>query len=135
MTLLPFDLQKALAGHPVVYLGSNIDVKMAIAIEQIAYFKNVEPENRVIVTFNAWVYLQYFNEEGKSSEGALFLLALEPKKMKKWVNIYSYGSSRTSAIWDSKEQADRCSSSNRIACIPIEFTEGEGLEEGLEEGK
>ena len=61
----------------------------------------------------------------------------EPKKVKGWVNVYSATSQidsqymHVSVLYDSKQTADLCAVGlqykNRIACIPIEFTEGEGL--------
>ena len=55
----------------------------------------------------------------------------EPKKVKGWVNVYSLkcleGLASCENVWPSKEKANKEASRNRIACIPIEFTEGEGL--------
>lgn len=44
-----------------------------------------------------------------------------PKKHKVWVNIYPTTGNAT------REQADHYATPSRIACIPVEFTEGEGL--------
>lgn len=56
-------------------------------------------------------------------EGRLDLVNIS-EKIERWVNIYSreYGHA-------TKEEADACAGNakDRIACIPIEFTEGEGL--------
>ncbi len=52
----------------------------------------------------------------------------EPKKVKGWVNVYKGQDYSAAVIFDSKEKADKQRHvPNRIACIPIEFTEGEGL--------
>lgn len=54
----------------------------------------------------------------------------EPKKVKGWINIYQ-PYKKCSVVYDSKKKADEYSNEYanhvRIACIPIEFTEGEGL--------
>lgn len=50
----------------------------------------------------------------------------KPRKIKGWVNVYP---ERVGAhLYSTKEHADRCADPRRIACIPIEYTEGEGLE-------
>ncbi len=52
---------------------------------------------------------------------------VKPEKKKFWLNIYSNGSK---AAYDSRESADeRCglSISPRIACIEVEYEEGQGL--------
>lgn len=48
-----------------------------------------------------------------------------PVKHKRWVNIYYYGG------WThhSRQEADECAIGSRLACIEIEFTEGQGLED------
>lgn len=58
----------------------------------------------------------------------------EPKKVKGWVNVYGcYPTYVLCDFYFSKMESDKMSvlprlgSSKRIACIPIEFTEGEGL--------
>ena len=47
-----------------------------------------------------------------------------PEKITRWVNIYS---DRPGAVFFLRKDADVCAASARIACIKIEFTEGEGL--------
>lgn len=46
---------------------------------------------------------------------------VKPQKHKRWVNIYYTN------LFEKKEHADDGASSFRIACIEIEFEEGEGL--------
>lgn len=48
-----------------------------------------------------------------------------PEKHVRWLNVYPTGLGR---LYLSREEADRFSSPNRIACIRIEYEEGEGLE-------
>ena len=48
-----------------------------------------------------------------------------PEKITRWVNFYKNG--RDGGVHPTKVDADRCATANRIACIPVEFDEGEGL--------
>lgn len=49
-----------------------------------------------------------------------------PVRRRKWINIYK-NQEHYSTLFDSKEDADGRNGMDRIACIEIEFTEGEGL--------
>jgi hypothetical protein len=57
-------------------------------------------------------------------------LIRRPIKRKGWVNIYrsDCGPFGTCGGLETREQADALKQCDRIACIEIEFTEGEGLE-------
>jgi len=73
-------------------------------------------------------YTHWYQEDGKvdkhntcSSPSDLINV---PVKHTGWVNIYR----KASRIYPTKEEADSCSGSDRIACIKIEFEEGEGIE-------
>jgi len=48
-----------------------------------------------------------------------------PEKITRWVNFYKNG--RDGGVHPTKVDADRCATANRIACIRVEFEEGEGL--------
>ena len=50
------------------------------------------------------------------------LRPLPPKKHVRWVNCYSYD---TFYVYSSREEADRWSEPSRVACIRIEYTEGQ----------
>ena len=52
---------------------------------------------------------------------------VKPEKVVRWVNVYPGVQVWLEGVWNTKEDADRNSISNRIACIRIEFEEGEGL--------
>ena len=58
-------------------------------------------------------------------------LVEKPKIIKGWINVYKCGPNscdRTaSTIWETKEVADAAGWEDRIACIEVEFKEGEGL--------
>ena len=49
---------------------------------------------------------------------------VKPEKITKWVNIYSSGNF---VPHNNKELAEKYHGTSRIACIPIEYYEGEGL--------
>ena len=54
---------------------------------------------------------------------------VKPEKLKRWVNIYDFGSG--GCLYTSKNGADEGSAlvpNKRIACIEIEFEVGQGLE-------
>jgi hypothetical protein len=49
----------------------------------------------------------------------------EPKRIQGWLNIYSWG---LGSLRDTREEADgQIGANERIACIPIDVAEGEGL--------
>lgn len=48
----------------------------------------------------------------------------KPKIIKGWINIYQ---ENTSGVYATKSSASICSNPGRIACIQVEFKEGEGL--------
>jgi len=48
---------------------------------------------------------------------------IKPQKKKVWLNFYTIGT----YVYSSKEEADRCATASRIACVCVEFEEGEGL--------
>lgn len=48
-----------------------------------------------------------------------------PKKHSGWMNVYHH--IIYAGLYPTKEEADRQAGPNRIACVYVEFTEGEGL--------
>lgn len=57
------------------------------------------------------------------------LIEVKPR-IKGWVNVYppEHGrGERASVVHASRERADKCAGANRIACVPIDAAEGEGL--------
>lgn len=50
---------------------------------------------------------------------------VEPKKGKVWLNIYAIGSA--GYVYTSKNTADRNANIGRIACVEIDWVEGQGL--------
>jgi hypothetical protein len=50
-----------------------------------------------------------------------------PVKHEMWLNIYFDGSRFEPYCYGTRNEADKNSSDHRIACVRVEFTEGEGL--------
>jgi hypothetical protein len=49
------------------------------------------------------------------------------EKHEGWVNVYIGGGEIFSALHPTRKEADECSDGDRIACIKIEYEEGEGI--------
>ncbi len=78
-----------------------------------------------------WVTL--FTPQGMWS-GTTRTLIRRPVKRRGWVNVYecNFGATcgaEVGAIHSTRDDADRRKGADRIACIEIEFLEGEGLEQ------
>ena len=50
-----------------------------------------------------------------------------PEKREGWANIYNLAQQSYSVLYPTREEADRNAVSVRIACVRIEYTDGEGL--------
>lgn len=115
MKTIPFNLERAKAGDPVLINGEP------------AVFGSHNPNAKEDYRITAWDRvgnLWCFRGDGSSRNGSKGL-TMAPKKRVVWVNVYN-----TDAIaWfhESKESADRKGQSDRIACVRVEFEEGEGL--------
>ena len=48
-----------------------------------------------------------------------------PVKQKRWINIYPESNSKS--VYSTKDKADKLAVNLRIACIEVEFVEGQGL--------
>lgn len=118
---IPGKAYKMRNGKKVFYIGENPN----------------KPSNPLVFTFDDTVF-------GCAENGRFFISTEheydiigewppEPKKYKGWMNVYPPYQCRTLAIahciFETKEECDiqTGTKGNRIACIPIEFTEGEGL--------
>ena len=49
---------------------------------------------------------------------------VKPQKLKRWVNVYP---NDDISAYETREEADRAADHRRIACVEIEFEEGDGL--------
>lgn len=110
----PFDLQKALAGDPVITRDGN-------PVTQITFFKDAMGDTIAGVVDG---YVELWREDGRfysmdSSEKDLFMA---PKTKEGWINIYQTesGAWRTCGpVYDTEQQAlDRSSS---VTPIRIEW--------------
>jgi hypothetical protein len=117
----PFDLEKALAGAPVVTRDGR-------KVTEIHLFKTRRGLNNVVyIADGEFVTIA---EDGKSASGAyeserdLFMAA---QKVTKWLNVFRHSKTRNDPIpgnwfYDSREEADRTAGGEfRIACVPIEI--------------
>jgi hypothetical protein len=50
-----------------------------------------------------------------------------PEKHERWANIYSLSDQTYCNLYPTREAADFSSAPNRVACVRVEYTEGEGL--------
>lgn len=69
------------------------------------------------------------NEQGDEYNYSKTRWALDhtrkPVKQKRWINIYP--SCNSSSPYSTKEEADKWATGDRIACVEVEFVEGQGL--------
>lgn len=119
-TLIPFNLEAAKAGAPLITRDGR-------PVKFIAHVPEVSNEEcKVIVLINGKCRCDHFAESGKwvtCSESDVDLF-MAPVTHKRWLNIYP--DART-VLWALKEDADINADDDRIACIQITFTEGEGV--------
>lgn len=64
----------------------------------------------------------YEDDEGRFD---IFNLVNTPQKLTRWLNIYPDG--RYVHFHETRQEADESANNKRIACIKVEFEEGEGL--------
>jgi hypothetical protein len=50
-----------------------------------------------------------------------------PEKHERWANIYNMAQQSYSVLYPTREEADRNAVPGRVACVRLEYTEGEGL--------
>lgn len=114
----PFDLERALAGDPIV----TRDGKEAL---DFAYFPNIknEAEEKIRVVIDGGIFSYFTNGKYYSYKESSSDLFMAGTKKEGWINIYSnisyYG------IWKTKEEAENISNSdfNYITTIKIEWEE------------
>lgn len=124
MKLIPFDLEAAKSGKAIVCRNQT-------STEFIAHVPTQpNPSYRLIAMLPNGAYHYYFEDGTIVSNGKTDLdLFMVPEKKTVWVNIYS-NICFSRFLFESKEQADKCNTSAgmaRIACVPVTYTEGEGL--------
>jgi hypothetical protein len=97
-----------------------------IATDAICY----APIIALITSDDGGEFVQFHFHDGEFAGKApdTYDLVNIPQKISGWINIYS-NSSPTYSIYlhNTREQADSSAYGGRIACIHVEFEEGEGL--------
>lgn len=93
------------------------------------------PESRkfnwpVVAVFDGEDELKRWTDKGWFAVGSghdddLFMM---PEKVEGWMNVYSNVSGACAYIYRSRQEANLKAGSKRIACIPISYYDGEGLE-------
>lgn len=125
MNYKPFDLEAAKRGEPLI----TRDGKSA---KFIAHVPEAVVDARIVSLCEDQVPRLYC-EGGKHDlyRETVFDLFMAPKKIKRWMNFYD---NRYAADFPTKSIADRDASETlrnlahkRIACVEIEFEEGQGL--------
>jgi len=110
----PFNLEKALAGEPVVTRNGE-------PVSEVHYFETVTRQYKVFAVVTGEV--QSYTESGRYTlrvEHA-FDLFMAPVKRVGWVNIYSDRSCLL--IYDSEDEAKRERTSAVVATIKVEWEE------------
>lgn len=113
----PFDLQKALAGHPVVTRDGQ-------RVNYLRHFP-VSGESLVGVREGAG-NLSIWEEDGRHlcTGPHPYDLFLEVKTVKKWARMVMMGGTPYAfSMWDSKEEAEQCPITNGYRVLPAyEYT-------------
>ncbi len=120
----PFNLERALAGDPVVTRNGRV----------VCNLRENGKTNEYPLTGNMQRGIDSWTINGNFYSGAERIetdndLFMAPTKKSGWMNIYSKMNcdvhlvARTGDIHESKERADRSGDSSRIACIYVEWEE------------
>lgn len=120
MKLLPFDLQRALAGDKVVTRDGR-------EVTQLFMLK-LERSNELVGVVSGgaffWSCSGCYWESGQPSDLDLFM---PPKTVKRWVNFYPGGEA---SVYRNEQEAKLRAASSAIAiAVPVEFEEGYGCNE------
>jgi len=122
MNLKPFNLEKALAGEPVVTRDGR-------KVTEIIHFKTAfNTLQNTVAVIDGHFYSFYENGKCMSQWDSEFDLFMAPKIIKKsgWLNVYPNNMVGYN-VHPTKESADinKCDISNRVACIFVEWEEEE----------
>ncbi len=125
MKLLPFDLQRALAGDKVVTRDGR-------EVTQLTKFEITENEYPLIGVvgdrIRSWTIKGQLFRDGRFAECDLFMA---PTTVKRWVNFYEteHPDKSNGYAFKTEAAAKRAALSNAIAiAVPVEFEEGYGCE-------
>jgi len=117
MKTIPFNLERAKAGDPILCEGKPARF--------LLHIPEADGDSRVVVLLDSGV-VGTTTECGRRVQSAINpVLTMAPKKQAYWINVYplAFGAER----FETKDQADRGCGPNRIACVRVEFEEGDGL--------
>jgi hypothetical protein len=111
-------------------IGSQLKSRGGWRAVVVRLYDNVpDPLVSMLVWHDECAITKGHDENGKAVIGGggkdsdLLTQWVEPRKGEFWVNVYE------KAVWDyeTKEKADALSSCNRLACVRVEWSEGQGL--------
>lgn len=124
MKLLPFDLQRALAGDKVVTRDGTIVPELFLCNQEKYNDPIIHPlAARINGSFFTFKLDGRYHRENRFSGYDLFMA---PKTVKRWVNFYG---TQKAFHYDSEVKAKRCADTGAIAiAVPVEFEEGYGVD-------
>jgi hypothetical protein len=124
-TLKTFILARAIAGEPI----QTRDGRPAKFIAHVP--EAAENASKLVILLDGEVLTYYETGSFTRLDEHMSDLCMAPTVTKKWLNVYKHESGYTvgNNTWASQDEAHAGAkgSIGRIACIQIEFTEGEGL--------
>lgn len=117
MKPIPFNLERAKAGEEIWCDGKKAWF--------ITYVPGAHPQNRVVaLRHDKLIVVSDENGNGICGIPVLSMKPEPPKKRVFWVNVYP---DCIGGMQENKSIADGNAQMNRIACVRVEFEEGEGL--------
>lgn len=122
MIPVPFDLEKVKAAAPIMLRNGS-----AARVKFIAHVPEAHYSCRLVFLIGDSIGLR--SEEGRLGVSGGFCeneadILMVPVKKKGWINIYN---NSVGCLCSTKEETEIKATLNRIACIKIEYTEGQGL--------
>jgi hypothetical protein len=100
--LIPFNLERALAGDPIVTRDGR-------KVLQIAYFPIAAKDNQIVALIEHNEYLSHYHRDGSYySEKSAEDLFMAQKTKTYWVNIYKHENNKIHCgeVYSSKERAE-----------------------------
>lgn len=116
----PLDLTKPVQtrdGRKVLLLGVLKKSRTSYPLITVVTQPNGE---EVLETYTLQGYATLASSNGENSRD----LVNVPEKHQAWINLYPHGGG---SLHTSRERADSHALCNRIACVKVEYTEGQGL--------
>lgn len=120
----PFDVEAALKGAKVVTEDGE-------EVTQLTRFHGVTGRYALAGVIRGSI--RTWTEKGQYGRDGLLDLFMAPVKHQVWLNIYP--NSKSTGSHATREDADRIAASSRIACVCIEYEDGEGLDASTDKGE